>query len=127
MIKSVPKEVSEKYIEGYFKKKYPIDESKQPFFWEAVKKLCEDASADVSELINEKETICIQRKNSCYSVTKITGMNSVTDLAKKISCEIINSYSRHESLGSAYCFILEKRIKQLEREVNYLLANKKRH
>ena len=47
MAKYVSKEVAEKYIDGYFKRKYPINESDQPNFWDAVKELVTNINADV--------------------------------------------------------------------------------
>ena len=119
MSKAVSKEVAEKYIDGYFKKEYPILESAQPTFWDAVKELVVNINADVSGLINEEEAFCVL--DGKYSSSHISrygeGIRTVTDFAKKIAQQIIESESKPVSPSEV--FLMKRRIESLEERMGY--------
>lgn len=118
MAKYVSKEVAEKYIDGYFKKKYPINESDQPNFWDAVKELVTNINADVSTLIDENNSLCVPVGE--YSLVHISqygkDIRTVTDFAKRIAQQIIESESR--PVSPAEVFLMEKRIEALEESIS---------
>ena len=116
----VSKEVAEKYIDGYFKSKYPIRESIQPTFWDAVKELAVNINADVSSLINEDSPYCVPSDENSSTHISWYGENirNVTDFAKMIAQQIIESESK--SVTPVEVFLMEKRIEALEKRMNYL-------
>ena len=127
MAKPVSKEVAEKYIDGYFKKKYPIRESAQPTFWDAVKELVVNINADVSELINEDKSYCVPSDE--YSSGHISrygkGIKTVTDFAKTIAQQIIESESK--PVSPAEVFLMERRIESLEERMGYAEMRHKKY
>lgn len=120
MEKLVSKEVAEKYIDGYFKSKYPIRESIQPTFWDAVKELAVNINADVSSLINEDSPYCVPSDENSSTHISWYGENirNVTDFAKMIAQQIIESESK--SVTPVEVFLMEKRIEALEKRMNYM-------
>ena len=120
MEKLVSKEVAEKYIDGYFKSKYPIRESIQPTFWDAVKELAVNINADVSLLINEDSPFCVPSDENSSTHISWYGENirNVTDFAKMIAQQIIESESK--SVTPVEVFLMEKRIEALEKRMNYM-------
>ena len=120
MEKLVSKEVAEKYIDGYFKSKYPIRESIQPTFWDAVKELAVNINADVSLLIHEDSPFCVPSDENSSTHISWYGENirNVTDFAKRIAQQIIESESK--PVTPAEVFLMEKRIEALEESMNYL-------
>lgn len=119
MANNIPASVVEKYIDGYFKIKYPVSEKKQPHFWDAVKKLSEDINADVSSLINDEDPFCIgeSSKTFIHIGRNDKTIKTVTDLAKKIASEIITEESK--TAFQFDLFILTKKIKALEEQIKY--------
>lgn len=120
MAKSVSKEVAEKYIDGYFKKEYPISESAQPTFWEAVKELVANINADVSNLIDEDESYCVPKgEYSWWHISRYgEGISTVTDFAKRIAQQIIESESK--PVSPVEVFLMERRIEALEESMGYM-------
>lgn len=120
MGKIISKEVAEKYIDGYFKSKYPIFEPIQPTFWDAVKELVVNINADVSLLINEGSPYCVPYgKQSLKHISwYLKNIRNVTDFAKWIAQQIIESESK--PVTPAEVFLMEKRIEALEKSMNYL-------
>ena len=120
MEKLVSKEVAEKYIDGYFKSKYPIRESIQPTFWDAVKELVVNINADVSLLINEDFPYCVPsgEKSSMHISRYGKNIKNVTDFAKRIAQQIIESESK--PVTPAEVFLMEKRIEALQESMNYV-------
>ena len=120
MERLVSKEVAEKYIDGYFKSKYPIRESIQPTFWDAVKELAVNINADVSLLINEDSPFCVPSDENSSTHISWYGENirNVTDFAKMIAQQIIESESK--SVTPVEVFLMEKRIEALEKRMNYM-------
>ena len=120
MEKLISKEVAEKYIDGYFKSKYPIRESIQPTFWDAVKELAVNINADVSSLINEDSPYCVPSDENSSTHISWYGENirNVTDFAKMIAQQIIESESK--SVTPVEVFLMEKRIEALEKRMNYM-------
>lgn len=127
MSKAVAKEVAEKYIDGYFKKEYPILESAQPTFWDAVKELVVNINADVSGFINEENAFCAP--DGKYSLGHISrygeGIRTVTDFAKKIAQQIIDSESK--PVRPAEVFLMERRIESLEERMGYAEMRHKKY
>jgi len=85
-----------RYISSIQKKALPyiIDEKKQPHFWDAVILLCEDATKNISPMLQE-DPYCIILSNctseGCHlSVNHYSNYNanSVKELAEKIAKEI---------------------------------------
>ncbi len=113
MTKPVSKEVAEKYIDGYFKRKYPIREFAQPTFWDAVKELVANINADVSKLIDEDKPFCVPTDE--YSSGHISrygkDIRTVTDFAKRIAQQIIESESK--PVSPAEVFLMKKRITKI--------------
>ena len=120
MDKSVSKEVAEKYINGYFKSKYPIRESIQPTFWDAVKELVVNINADVSLLIDEDKPFCIpsSTRGSMHICKYGKDIKTVTDFAKKIAQQIIDSESK--AVTPVDFFLMERRIEALEESMDYM-------
>lgn len=116
-VSNVSKEVAKKYIDGYFKEKYPICEATQPNFWEAVEILASDIEADVSALINEKKQYCVPYDDYSSKHVSFWGsdINTVTDLAKKIAAEIIKSEST--ATRAVDYFLLQKDVEALNERV----------
>ena len=120
MEKLVSKEVAEKYIDGYFKSKYPIRESIQPTFWDAVKELVVNINANVSSLINEDSPYCIPsgKRGSMHISRYGKDIRNVADFAKRIAQQIIESESK--PVTPVEFFLMEKRIEALEESMNYV-------
>lgn len=85
----VIKKTVEKYINGYFSKRYPIDKKLQPHFWEAVIMLCENIDSDVTSLIDETSPICyiigkdvMSNRRECINVTSCLRIASYSYLHK---------------------------------------------
>lgn len=118
---SVSAEVADKYINGYFKKKYTVDVSRQPRFWEAVRELSANINADVSSLIDEKADYCIMSVGDYSSVKYLgLGVTTVTEFAKKIAAEIIEE--ENKTIQPVEVFLLTKRLEEIEITVSYLNA-----
>jgi len=113
-------EVAERYIDVYYRARYPIDEEKQPLFWEAVKLLTVDLQTDISEYINENENYCIKTdsEHSYYIGNLGSGVRSIMDLARKIATEIREAESK--PVSSSEFFFLTKRVEALENLVLHL-------
>ena len=112
--------VAERYIDVYYRARYPIDEEKQPLFWEAVKLLTVDLQTDISEYINENENYCIKTDSEhAYYIGNLgAGVRSIMDLARKIANEIREAESK--PVSSSEFFFLTKRVEALENLVLHL-------
>lgn len=121
MYESVPREVAQGYINGYFKKKYRINEKMQPNFWEAVMVLCENKDADISSLIDEDNERCIivGSRDMHYVYGYISSVEkdvkNLSDFAKKIADQIIKREST--PISSLEFFILQKQVESMSREL----------
>lgn len=128
MSESIKESVVDRYINEYYKEKINIDREEQPNFWEAVKKLCLDPNADVTNLIisNENSEYCLysydysNHKYSYHISKAVKGAKNVLEAAKIIATEIINNENRKDVNVSL--FLLEKRIEELEKRTNTLSA-----
>ena len=107
-------EVAERYIDVYYRARYPIDEEKQPLFWEAVKLLAVDIEADVSKYIDENENYCVKTtSDNFFHISNLEpGIRSTVELAKKIANEIREVESK--PVSPADVFFLSKRVELLE-------------
>ena len=123
MANPVPVEVTEMYIDVYYHAKYPVDEEKQPLFWEAVKLLAIDIEADVSKYIDDNENYCIKASPDAYYHIGYLGqgIKSITDLARKIATEIREVESKQVSPSEV--FFLTKRVEALEEMVMHVLGS----
>lgn len=121
MEKTIPAEVVDKYINGYFKHKYHIDIGRQPHFWDAVRVLSANINADVSRIIDENADYCLIDVFGYYSVKYVeSDVTTVTDLAKKIATEIIEE--ENKTILPVDVFLLSKKLEEIEKDVNYLRA-----
>ena len=113
-------EVAERYIDVYYRARYPIDEEKQPLFWEAVKLLSVDLQTDISEYIDENENYCVKidSEHDYYIGNLGAGVRSIMDLARKIANEIREAESK--PVSSSEFFFLTKRVEALENLVSHL-------
>ena len=126
MQKSVKREVSEKYIDRYFKKKYLISTTRQPQFWNAVILLCENINLDVSYLIDNRQDFCYNNGNYNYHFSSINTKEakrakSVTHLAKLIAEQIIEAESMQVS--SMELFILQQRVEDMEASIRRIQSH----
>ena len=111
-IVSIPRETVEKYIEGYYKPQYRIEETIQANFWEAVCLLCQDTSADVSTLIDLSETTAAQ---FCVDLREET--EKVIQLAKNIANEIRENETADIDLIRADIFLMKKKMEKWEEKL----------
>ncbi|MBR1884510.1 MAG: hypothetical protein IJ809_06265 [Clostridia bacterium] len=124
MSKSIKESVVNRYINEYYKEVYKISKEKQPNFWEAVRKLCLDPNADVTNLIISNENYCvctdyIYRYNHISNV--VEEAENVLDAIKIISTEIINNEKRKDV--NVELFLLEKRVKRLEERTDSISSH----
>ena len=119
MAKIISEESFCKYIEGYYKKKYRIDKSKQPHFWDAVWELVKDINADISSLIDDNFAYCVKDLVGYKNVMSLDkDIKNVSELAKKIAREIIKE--EEKEYDPVDIFLLTKKIEYIENKVNSL-------
>ena len=111
--KSVRREISEKYIKEYFLERSGISKTKQPGFWEAVKRLAEDSSADVSGLLDEATVNCLE--DNQFFKTRYPHIRSIWGLADYFAQQIVDAESNERA--ALDLFILKKNMEEL----SYLL------
>ena len=110
------KEVIQKYIDGYFSKKYCIEKSRQPHFWEAVIMLCNNPDADISHLIIEKNIYCINEGSHLIRYSDVDkNAESVSDMAVNIAKIIRESEER--KFSNVEFFLMQKDIEILKAAV----------
>ena len=122
----IDKDAAMKYINGYFKKKYPISTQIQPHFWEAVALLCEDMDADVSSLIDETNLWCYCKGGGYSILNQSLNLNVTTlnELAHKIASEIIEVDSI--PIERVDVFLLQKKVEFLSEKILYLTKDRTR-
>lgn len=138
-MKPIPREVAEKYIEQYFKKRWlvkdsvrkllRVNEKLQPNFWEAVILLCEDINTDVSGLEDTSSDykgffLLTRYKDEEFSIGNAAqegyfddSIETFSDLAKYIALQIIEAESRPADSTNLRLFLLERRVEELANTV----------
>ena len=92
----ISREIIEGYFQSYYKFKWKIDETIQPNFWEAVILLCNNANADISQLIDDSA-------EAQYCVGDFgTRRAHVSEIDDKI--KDVNQLAKNISISSNYNF-----------------------
>ena len=115
-LKTVSREKASKYVE-YFSTVYEINKEVQPNFWEAVIMLCENPNCDVNSLNIDNSDLakwCAGR----YNVSKKYGVDTVLELAQKISNAIIQNETT--PIDPLEIMLMNAKLKKLEDTVKYL-------
>lgn len=115
-LKTVPREKAKKYVE-YFSSVYEINQRVQPNFWEAVIMLCENPNCDVN-LLNIDNTDSGKWCAGRYNISKKYGVDTVLELAQKISKAIIQNETT--PIDPLEILLINAKLKKLEDTVKYL-------
>jgi len=118
---SIPRETVEKYLEGYYKPTYKIDEDIQPGFWDAVISLCNDAETDISELINQTEIgeYCVKLgATSLNHVSKLDYRAENPEQLAKYTAESIRENETNDiNLLKVDIFLIKKKMEDWEEKL----------
>ena len=91
-ITAIERERAEQYVQ-FYKGIYLISEDVQPYFWNAVIILCQDRKANPKKIGIIDNHYCLRKGNQHVHIREL-GYQTVFDLAKKISEEIIKNETK---------------------------------